>query len=248
MPRCFIILWPLQYLIVAMKIIFALFIPFCLLIAGCSKHEPNRIGTTEFYNKMKELPQAAVLDVRTAQEFNKGYLPNAINIDWQEKNFDKGIENLDKNKPVLIYCLSGGRSSEAAQHMRQMGYTAVWELDGGIMKWRAANLPEEKLDAINSLGITKADFDALLVSDKIVLIDFYADWCGPCKRMKPYLDEISNEMSDKVVVVRINADDNQTICKELGIDALPVLQVYKNKLLTWSNVGFIEKSEVLKQF
>jgi thioredoxin-like negative regulator of GroEL len=66
--------------------------------------------------------------------------------------------------------------------------------------------------------------------------------------MKPYLDEISKDMADKVVLIRINADDNQALCKELKIDALPVLQFYKNKNLTWINEGFIEKAEVVKKY
>jgi thioredoxin len=78
-------------------------------------------------------------------------------------------------------------------------------------------------------------------------VDFYADWCAPCKKMKPYLDEISTEMADKVVVLRINADDNKQLCKDLKIDALPVLHVYKNAVKTWTNVGFIEKADVVKQ-
>jgi thioredoxin len=95
--------------------------------------------------------------------------------------------------------------------------------------------------------MSKQQFDALLLSDKLVLIDFYADWCAPCKKMKPYLDEISNDMADKVVVIRINADDNQSLCKDLKIDALPVLHLYKNKTPIWTNTGFIEKAEVVKQ-
>ena len=54
-------------------------------------------------------------------------------------------------------------------------------------------------------------------------------------------------MSDKVVVVRINADDNQALCRELKIDVLPVLQVYRNKTLSWSNSGYIDKQNVLPQ-
>jgi thioredoxin len=95
--------------------------------------------------------------------------------------------------------------------------------------------------------MSKEEFDALLNTDKIVLIDFYADWCAPCKKMKPYLDEISKDMADKVVVIRINADDNRALCKELKIDALPVLQIYKNKNLNWINTGFIDKAEVLSK-
>jgi len=115
------------------------------------------------------------------------------------------------------------------------------------MKWRAANLPEITANATASNGMTKQQFDALTNSDKLVLLDFYADWCAPCKKMKPYLDEISKDMADKVVVIRINADDNQQLCKELKIDALPVLQLYKNKTITWTNTGFIDKAEVVKQ-
>ena len=65
--------------------------------------------------------------------------------------------------------------------------------------------------------------------------------------MKPYLDEISKDMADKVVLIRINGDDNQALCKELKIDVLPVLQIYKNKNLNWINEGFIEKAEVVKK-
>ena len=94
--------------------------------------------------------------------------------------------------------------------------------------------------------MSKQQFDALLYSDKLVLIDFYADWCAPCKKMKPYLDEISKDMQDRVVVIRNNADKNQQFCKELRIDALPVLQLYKNKAMTWTNTGYISKDDVLK--
>ena len=100
---------------------------------------------------------------------------------------------------------------------------------------------------IPTLDQAAADFDKLLAGDKIVLVDFYADWCAPCKKMKPYLDEIATEMDSTVTVIRINADDHKQLCQDLKIDGLPVLQVYKNKSLSWTNVGFIEKAEVVKQ-
>ena len=146
-----------------------------------------------------------------------------------------------------MYCLSGGRSARAASKMRSEGFKTVYELQGGIMKWRGANLPETTDDTTTSKGMSQKQFEALLNSDKLVLIDFYADWCEPCKKMKPYLEEITKEMATKVAVIRINADDNQDLCKELKIDALPVLQLYKNKNLVWVNKGFIEKEKVVKQ-
>jgi len=214
---------------------------------GQTQSTKTNLSASEFADKIKELPTATIIDVRTPAEFSKGHLANANNYDWNGNEFDKQIEPLDKSKPVFVYCLSGGRSSSAANKMRSDSFKTVYELDGGIMKWRGANLPETTDNTVTSNGMTKQQFDALLNSDKLVLIDFYADWCAPCKKMKPYLDEISKDMADKVVVIRINADDNQTLCKELQINALPVLQLYKNKTLTWTNTGFIEKSEVVKQ-
>ena len=222
-----------------------------ILFNSCSSGQTNGIKTnlsaTEFADKIKELPNATLIDVRTPDEFSKGHLANANNYDWNGTEFDNQIAPLDKSEPVFVYCLSGGRSSSAANKMRSDGFTQVYEMDGGIMKWRGENLPETTDNAVVSNGMSKQQFDALLISDKLVLIDFYADWCAPCKKMKPYLEEISKEMVDKVVVIRINADDNHALCKELKIDALPVLQLYKNKTLSWTNAGFIEKAEVVKQ-
>jgi thioredoxin len=129
--------------------------------------------------------------------------------------------------------------------MRSEGFKEVYELNGGLLKWRAANLPEVKSNSVS--GISKQQFDALTNADKLVLVDFYADWCAPCKKMKPYLDEISRDMTDNVVVIRINADEILQLCEDLKIDALPVLQLYKNNAMTWTNTGFISKEDVLKQ-
>jgi thioredoxin len=223
-----------------------------ILFNSCGSGQTNsttktNLSAIEFAEKLKEMPSAAILDVRTPDEFSKGHLANALNYDWNGNEFDKQIATLDKSQPVLVYCLSGGRSSSAATKMRSEGFKTVYELDGGIMKWRGANLPETTDNTVTSNGMTKQQFDALLNSDKLVLIDFYADWCAPCKKMKPYLDEISKDMANKVVIIRINADNNQALCKELKIDGLPVLQLYKNKTLTWTNTGFIDKAEVVKQ-
>ena len=233
------------------KILFISYTFFTLLMLGCTSGQTQNVKTSlspaEFAETMKKTPNALLVDVRTPDEFSKGHLVNAKNIDWNGTSFDKEISSIDKSKPVFVYCLSGGRSGQAASKMRADGFTLVYELDGGIMKWRGANLPETTEAATQSTGMTKAQFDAMLVTDKVVLVDFYADWCGPCKKMKPYLEEIKSEMADQVLLIRINADDNQALCKEMKIDALPVLLVYKKQVLTWKNLGFIEKEEVVKE-
>jgi thioredoxin 1 len=206
----------------------------------------NAINASAFAAKIKQYPDAPVVDVRTPKEFSSGHISNAVNINWNSPDFNKHIALLDKSKPVMIYCLSGARSSAAANKMRASGFKEVYELDGGILKWRAANL-EEVRPSGNSAGMTRQQFNKMLLTNKTVLVDFYADWCLPCKKMKPYLDEISKDMHKNVMVIRINADENPALCKELNVDALPVLQVYKSNKMTWSNKGYIDKASVVKQ-
>lgn len=220
-------------------------------LSGCgnvqSQNSTFNLTAKEFAEKIKQLPEAPVIDVRTPQEFSTGHLQNVKNIDWNGSRFQTEISKLDKTKPVFVYCLSGGRSAAAADQMRSDGFKEVYEMQGGMMKWRAANLPETTTNRTKQAGMTPAQFNALIHSDKMVLVDFYAEWCGPCKKMEPYLKEIARDMAGQLEVVRINTDDNLQLCKELNIDAIPVLHLYKNKTLAWSNSGYISKEEVLKK-
>ena len=231
----------------SISFLFALFFSFALI--GCANGQENKtdLSATEFSEQIKATPGAVVLDVRTPEEFTRGHLPGAINYDWNGADFQTQVKSLDKSKPLFVYCLSGGRSAKAAQSLRAKGFKNVYELGGGIMKWRAANLPEEQNAAAEADEITRQQFDAMLVSDDLVLVDFYATWCEPCKKMEPYLKEIASEMKDDVKVVRLDVEANRQLSKELGIVELPVLHLYKNKKLIWSHKGYIGKAEVVKQ-
>ncbi len=235
-----------------MKILFSIVLMVsAALFSNCNRQQKpdykTSLSAAEFAERIAENPTSIILDVRTPEEFLEGHLQEARNTALNGNDFEQQIKALNKSQPIFVYCLSGGRSSEAADKMRSDGFEHVYELQGGIMKWRAANLPEVANTSTISLGMTKQEFDSLLISDKLVLVDFHADWCAPCKKMKPYLDEISKEMAYKVIVIRINADDHRALCEQLEIDALPVLQLYKNEILIWYNTGYINKADVVKQ-
>jgi phage shock protein E len=86
-----------------------------------------------------------LLDVRTACEVAKGKRNGSINIDWFDDNFQQLAKaQLDKNKTILIYCASGGRSEEASTLLATLGYTHVHNLLGGFTGWKAAGMPVEK--------------------------------------------------------------------------------------------------------
>ena len=212
--------------------------------------QPTQTNLTakEFSMKLEQTPSAQIIDVRTPGEVAGGFINNAVNIDYNSSDFTAKTSQLDKNKPTFVYCLSGGRSGAAAAQMRSEGFKIVYELTGGIMKWNAAGLPlVTKNQAPKKQGMTLNDFNKLTTSDKLVLVDFYAEWCAPCKRMKPYLEEIAKDMNATVTVIRIDVDQHPSLMKELKIEELPVLRTYKKGTMTWEQKGFIEKAEVVKK-
>lgn len=235
--------------------IFILIAFISLLFSSCSngqnsnnnqENDKNVLTAQEFSEKLQKQESPQLVDVRTPDEYSKGHLKNALNYDWNGDNFESQIQNLDKSKPVYVYCLSGRRSAAAAEKMRSEGFTKVYELEGGIMSWRASNLPEVTGES-GPAGLTRSQFDSLTSGSKPVLVDFYADWCMPCKVMKPYLDEIANENKDKMVLLRIDADNNMQLSKELKIEALPTLQFYKDNKMVWQEVGLLSKEDILKK-
>ncbi|TCD01527.1 thioredoxin domain-containing protein [Pedobacter psychroterrae] len=232
------------------KSIFILLIAIILNSCGNTQTNstPTSLSATEFAEQLKKDNTIQLLDVRTPGEFKNGHVENAINASIVGSDFENQIAALDKSKPVFVYCLSGPRSHAAAKQMRVAGFKNVVEMPGGMMEWRAKSMPETKdATAIDTKGLSLAQYEALLRSDKMVLVDFYADWCAPCKEMKPYLDKIAIDMANNVVLVRIDADANTELCKALKIDALPVLKLYKNKKMVWDNLGFIDEASVRKQ-
>lgn len=79
-----------------------------------------------------------LVDVRTPEEFEQGALPNAVNISTTTLDFPFEINRLDKDEPIMIYCNSGGRSARAAIDTKALGFSNIYELDGGYLSWEAA--------------------------------------------------------------------------------------------------------------
>ena len=220
---------------------------FLIILPSCEFDKSNLISADDFNKMIKNNKSAIIIDVRTPEEFNQGHLRNSLNVNWFDENFDENLKIFNKDLPVFVYCLSGGRSSKANEKIQSLGFKNVYELDGGILEWRKNKLPEALLNNNYENSLTVDDFNVFIETEKIVLVDYYANWCAPCKIMEPYLDEISNEYSKNLNLVRINYDDNLPLVRSLEVYGLPVLQIYKDKNLLWSHVGFIEKSSVEKE-
>lgn len=85
----------------------------------------------------------------------------------------------------------------------------------------------------------------VLESDKPVLIDFYADWCGPCRMMGPIIDEIAEEKAEEIKVGKVNVDENQDLAMEYGVMSIPTIVLIKNGEVEKTFVGVTGKSEIL---
>jgi rhodanese-related sulfurtransferase len=87
------------------------------------------------------ISKGLLLDVRTLDEFNKGHLSGATMIDYLNPDFEKRIKALDRNKPVFLYCASGGRSEEAAEAMKKAGFRQIYNLEGGYRDLIKVGMP-----------------------------------------------------------------------------------------------------------
>jgi thioredoxin 1 len=95
--------------------------------------------------------------------------------------------------------------------------------------------------------VTDASFEAdVLKSAEPVVVDFWAEWCGPCKMIAPALEEIATEMSGKVKVAKINVDENPGVAGQLGIRSIPTLMLFKDGKLAAQKVGAAPKGELVK--
>jgi rhodanese-related sulfurtransferase len=95
----------------------------------------ERVDEVTFLSFIQDNKDVQIIDVRTPGEYSDGFIPNAVNIDFNGDDFKGEINKLDKNKPVLIYCHSGGRSGKALNMMKDMNFTTVLELEGGYSNY-----------------------------------------------------------------------------------------------------------------
>lgn len=86
----------------------------------------------------------------------------------------------------------------------------------------------------------------VLESSKPVLVDFWAEWCGPCRMISPILEEVSNELGDKASIVKINIDDNPEIPATLGVRSIPTLMLFKGGQMVGMKVGVQSKSTLVE--
>jgi len=228
-----------------MKYIIPFIISATLLSCTSSAQTNKDVDATTFQNDIAK-DSVQILDVRTSGEYQNGHIKNAMLADWMnQEQFKDRIQYLDKSKPVLVYCASGGRSGKAAQWLAQNGFKTIENLKGGFTQWKLENKPVE--GASDAPQVNEKDYTAFVTSANVVLIDFGAEWCPPCRKMEPVLSELQTELKDKFKLVKVDGGINTNIMQLQNVNALPTFIIYKSGKEVWRKQGVVEKNELLAQ-
>ncbi|MDN5202980.1 thioredoxin [Fulvivirgaceae bacterium BMA10] len=93
-----------------------------------------------------------------------------------------------------------------------------------------------------AIEITDSNFEEIIGSEKPVLVDFWAEWCGPCKMIGPVVEEIAGEYEEKAVIGKVNVDENPEVSAKFGIRSIPTLLVFKNGEIVDKQIGAVPKA------
>jgi thioredoxin len=222
------------------RIILSLFIG--LLFISCTAQTKTNLSADEFEKAITK-DTVQILDVRTPGEYTSGHIKNTLLANWNDpKEFERRIGFVDKNKPVYVYCLAGGRSAAAAAKMRSMGFENVYELSGGINAWKAAGKSLE--GARQTKQMTLEEFNTAITSSKTVLVDFGAEWCPPCKKMEPVLKNLQANNPGKLTVVKVDGGKDEDLLKQYSVTQLPVFIIFKEGKQVWRKDGIATEKEM----
>ncbi|HNT80588.1 MAG TPA: thioredoxin domain-containing protein [Bacteroidia bacterium] len=221
---------------------------FSVLLLSCNTGaQTHYLSPKDFNEQLQKDKSAVLLDVRTPEEYNSGFIASAVNIDFYREDFAASITKLDPLNPIYIYCRSGSRSDKAMTLLLKAGFKKLYMLEGGINQWQAEKLPI--VETPNENSEIKSD-DALIrntiATQSLVLIDFYAEWCIPCKKMEPDLNELNTELKGVVEIIRVDVDVYEQLAAEYKVNAMPTLVYLVSGEEKERTVGYQSKSDILK--
>ncbi len=208
--------------------------------------EVAHLSAQKFHEKLGS-STGTLLDVRTQNEFANGHLEQAGQLNFYALDFKKKLLLLPKNQEIYLYCNTGYRSEIAAEYLIKNGYKKVYNLVGGTLAWNQNEYPvivEADARPDTQDLYLPDDYDVLIHTKSLVLVDFYAPWCAPCRKMMPMIDSLKTSYHNEVNIVKVNIDASKKLVKKMQIIGVPYLVLYQNGTPVFSHNGLITRKEI----
>lgn len=202
-----------------------------------------------FFKELKSIINPQLIDIRAESAFQVAHIKKAIHVDWSRTDLEEHLlKGFNKEIAIFLYCQTGKVSEGAALFLEELGFEKIYILTGGFEKWIIKSKPyvsnSKEMKPLAFLSIE--NFNNKIKENTFVLVDFYADWCGPCKMLDPILEKIDLEIT-KVSLLKIDADKNGSITEHFEIDEIPTLILFKNGKQIWRNTGLISEKEIIEK-
>ena len=215
------------------------------------QHAPLIQAGSEQFKEVTAINNGILLDVRTKSEFKNGHIEEAGNLNYYALDFRKRLLLLPRNQPIYLYCNTGYRSEKAAEILIENGYADVYNLQHGIMEWELLNLPvivEPDAHPDTDNKMTPEQYHAILATGSPVFFDFYAPWCGPCRKMMPMIDSLMVEYHQDIQMHKVNVDASKKLVKELKLVGVPYLELLNRGEIVFSVNGSLTRDELTSAF
>lgn len=230
-----------------MKKLSSLLFFYLLLASACQSQtqtSESRLNVDAFEKAITE-PAVQILDVRTPAEFEKGHLNGAMLANWNDRaEFERRTASLSNSSPIYIYCLSGPRSDAAGRWLEAKGFQVI-HLVGGFSAWQRAGKPVALAKQVTPISFN--ELKAGFPTGQLVLLEIGADWCPPCREMKPVVDKLEKEGDSKYRIIRIDASEQPQLVNELKAGSYPTFILYKDAVEIWRQEGIIAEAELRKR-
>jgi len=214
---------------------------FFLVSCNSGAQTTKEVSANEFEKGLQK-GNVQLLDVRTAGEYRTGHIKSALQANWNDqKEFAERTAALDKQKPVYIYCLSGARSSAAAEWLRSNGFQEVVELNAGYSGWKRNGKPIEGMADVKQM--TMDEYLQQVAGKDYVLVDFGAEWCPPCRKMEPIVNEFLAQHKE-ISFFKIDGGIHTDLMKQLNAEGLPTFILLKKGREVWRYKGVLTIEEL----
>jgi thioredoxin 1 len=220
------------------------FVALFLVFTSCKNNSSNGKLDVQAFNQIASNNNAQIIDLRPKSVFDSGHIENAASFAPNSQELEAYVDLLYKDVPVCVVGGNEGENAKLIDLLKSKGFKSINELDGGMLSWQKANLPILKTEPKKVYPNDTIAFDDAILGKKLVMVDFNATWCKPCKMMQPSIDKVHDTRSEEVIVYSIDVDQFPQYNEKYQIKSIPLVLLFKNGQILHRSEGLLEESKI----